>query len=295
MANPVVRWIGGAAAGAGAAVAALAAWTYAASEQHLRSFPRPAPFTHPIATDSAALARGEHLVRTRGCRGCHGDQLQGALMWEMALAPNLAEYARRETPATFEAALRHGIGADGRALYSMPAYNFMHLRDRDVADILAYLRSAPVVRAELPRATLPWPVRWEIARGLDAAVPGYLDRVPPLRRAGDPDPAIARGEYLAMTSCNECHGFGLRADTPWEEESAPDLIIVGGYSPDAFWTLMRTGLPIGGRELPMMSGVARSRFAYLSDGEVDDLYAFLRDMVRRAMADSAASGSTGGD
>ena len=290
MTHTVLRWIGGAVAGAGIVVAALAAWTYTASERHLRSFPAPPPFTHPIATDSGAVSRGEHLVRTRGCRGCHGDQLQGELMWGMAVAPNLAEYARRETASTLEAALRHGIGAGGRALYSMPSYNFVRLRDRDVTDMIAYLRAIPVVHAELPRASLPWTVRWEIARGLDAAMPRYLDQVPPLRRTEDPDPAIVRGEYIAMTSCNECHGFGLRADTPWDDGSAPDLAIVSGYSPRAFTTLMRTGLPIGGRELALMSGVARTRFAYFTDGEIADLYAFLRDLGRRAMADAGPAG-----
>jgi mono/diheme cytochrome c family protein len=122
----------------------FAIWVYAASEAHLRSFEPPPAFAHAIPADAAARARGDHLVRTRGCRGCHGDDLAGQLMWGHFAAVNLAEYARSETPATFEAALRHGIGRDGRALYAMPSYNFVRLRDADVADILAYLRSVPV-------------------------------------------------------------------------------------------------------------------------------------------------------
>ena len=203
-------------------------------------------------------------------------------MWEFAVAPNLVEYARIESPSTMEAAIRHGIGRGGRAMYSMPSYNFVHLSDADLGDIIAYLRSAEVVAKPLPDPSLPWSVRLEIALGNDAAIPAFLDRVPALKHAGDGDPQIARGEYLAMTTCNECHGFGLRADTPWDDESAPDLIIIGAYDKASFQKLMRTGTAIGERELRMMSPVARSRFAYFTDQEVDELYAFLRDMSDRA-------------
>jgi mono/diheme cytochrome c family protein len=260
----------------------LAIWVYAASEAHLRSFEPPPAFAHAIPADAAALARGDHLVRTRGCRGCHGDDLAGQLMWGHFAAVNLAEYARTETPATFEAALRHGIGRDGRALYAMPSYNFVRLRDADVADILAYLRSVPVVEKRLPRAALPWQVRLDLALGRDAAMPAYLDRVPPLRRADDPDLRLARGEYIAMTTCNECHGFGLRGDTPWEEDTAPDLVIIAAYDEAAFRRLMREGVALGERELELMSPVARGRFAWFTDQEVADVYAFLTDMSGRA-------------
>jgi cytochrome c553 len=281
-----VRW----ALIAGGAILALAlgfvGWVYAASEAHLRSFERPLAFEHPISEDSAAVARGEHLARTRGCGGCHGADLAGDVMWGSAVAPNLTALARSETPATLEAALRHAIGHDGRALYSMPSYNFVHLRDQDVADIIAYLRAAPVVERQLPKARLPFMTRFEIARGNDAAIPAFLDRVPPLRRQEDANESVARGEYLAMTSCNECHGFSLRADTPWGD-AAPDLIVIGSYSAEDFTRLMRTGIAPGERELPMMTPVARGRFVHWTDEEVTDLYAFLSDMSARAIAEEA--------
>jgi mono/diheme cytochrome c family protein len=253
------------------------AWVYVASERHLRSFPLPPPFPLAIPEWPAAVARGEHLARTRGCFGCHGEQLEGTLMWGYAVAPNLPALAHRATPATIEAAIRHGIGEDGRALYAMPSYNFVHLRDADVADLIAYLRSAPVVEKDLPEPRLPWTIRLAIALGQDRAMPAFLHLVPPLRKADEGDTALARGEYIAMTTCNECHGFGLRADSPWPG-TAPDLIIVSAYSQEAFRTLMKSGTALGGRELDMMSGVARGRFAHFTDDEVGDLYAFLHSL-----------------
>jgi len=282
----VVRAIGATVAALALLTFAVFTWVYLASEAHLHSFERPPPFSGAISTDADAIARGDHLVRTRGCRGCHGDDLQGQAMWGYAVAPNLAAYARKHDAAVFEAALRHGIGADGVAMYSMPSYNFKLLRDADVADIYAYLRSVAARQRALPSSRLPWSVRWNLARGDDKAIAGFLDLVPPLRHTADKDPRMQRGEYLAMTTCNECHGFGLRADSPFGDETAPDLVVVAGYDEATFTHLMRTGKALGERELPMMSGVARGRFAHFTDEEVKDVYTFLSDLAARAAADA---------
>lgn len=278
----VARWCLGILAASLLSAALGFGWIYAASEARLHSFPRPPPFAQAIPSDAVSIARGDHLVRTRGCRGCHGNELQGEVMGGYAVAPNLARYAREHSGAIFEAALRHGIGADGSALYSMPSYNFVLLRDADVADIIAYLRSIPVVSSDLPEPSLPWSIRWDIARGTDAPIAGFLAQVPGLEHANDADARIARGEYLAMTTCIECHGFTLHADAPFGESIAPDLIVVAGYDETAFAQFLKTGIALGGRELPMMSDVARGRFAHLADEEVRDLYAYLRERVAQS-------------
>jgi len=284
MKSPLVRWLVGTVVGLALVTAAGFAWVWFASEAHLHSFARPPAFDMPIPTDAAAIARGEHLVYTRGCRGCHGRELEGEFNWGFALAPNLALYARAHDAAVFEAALRHGIAADGSAVYSMPSYNFKLLRDADVADIYAYLRTVQNREVPLPASRLPWSIRWNLARGSDQPIAGFLSLVPPLKRANDPDPRVARGEYLAMTTCNECHGFSLRADSPFGDETAPDLIVIAGYDEPTFTHLMRTGKAIGERELPMMSGVARGRFVHFTDEEVHELYVFLSDLAKRAAA-----------
>ena len=275
----LARWLGAAVGLAALATIALASWVYLRSEAYLNSFERPPSFALAIPDDDVARARGDHLVRTRGCRGCHGDDLGGQLMWGYAVPPNLPKLAREISAAEFEAALRHGIDHTGRAMRDMPSYNFLRLRDQDVADIIAYLRSAPVAQHDLPRASLPWSIRWDLARSHDVAIAAILDKVPPMKRAGE-DSELARGEYLAMTTCNECHGLTLNADSPFGDETAPSLMaVITGYDEAAFTRLMRTGKALGDRELPMMSGVARGRFVHFTDDELRDLYAFLKDRV----------------
>ena len=38
------------------------------------------------------------------------------------------------------------------------------------------------------------------------------------------------GEHIVMTICTERHDLGLRADTPWPDESPPDLVVVQSYA-----------------------------------------------------------------
>jgi mono/diheme cytochrome c family protein len=200
---------------------------------------------------------------------------------DRAVAVNLARHAREHEPAVLEAAIRHGVGHDGRALWSMPSYNFVHLADADVAAIIAYLRSAPVVEHDLPAARLGWRTRWSIVTEADGDMPAWVAQVPALVVGPDEPDAVRRGERLAMTSCNECHGLDLRGSTMEPDSRPPDLAIVAGYPWKAFQRLMREGIPLDGRDLGLMAMVAKDRFADWTPGEVADLYAFLQTLPRR--------------
>ncbi len=285
MLRTVLKW--GAAALGAVMVAALGfvGWVYAASEAHLRSFVSPPAFAEEIPSDAGAIARGEHLAITRGCGGCHGEQLQGQPMWGMVVTPNLAAYARAQDAATFERALRHGIDHAGRGMYSMPSFSFMELRDEDVAALYAYLRQAPVVEGPESSTGMPFVLRLAVAQGKDDVMPAWMARAPALEHQATPDTPIARGEYIAMTTCNECHGFSLRADVPWEGDGrTPDLIAMMVAYPEAdFHRLMREGVPLGGRDLELMDDVARGRFVHFSDDELSDLYVYLNDRAQRTL------------
>lgn len=289
MVGKFLKW--GAVALGVVAVAALGfvGWVYAASEAHLRSFESPPAFAAAIPSDAASIARGEHLVVTRGCGGCHGEQLQGEAMWGMVVTPNLASYAREQDAATFERALRHGIDHNGRGMYSMPSFSFKDMRDEDVAALYAYLRQAPVVEGPESSTGMPFALRLMIARGQDDVMPAWMERTPALEHQSAPDTPLARGEYIAMTTCNECHGFSLRADVPWESDGrSPDLIsVMAGYSEADFRRLMREGVPVGGRDLELMDDVARARFSRFSDEEVGDLYAYLHARSERLLSEQA--------
>lgn len=267
-------------------------WIWFASEAHLTSFPDPPAFTTPIPTDAASIAHGRHLALTRGCVSCHSSKdelLDGDVFHPLpggghAIAPGLPALARAHSPAEIERAVRHGIGVDGKALYSMPSFGFVRLTDTDMAALIAFLRSKPAVEKTLAKSNLGPKLRWDIATGKDAATPAFVPRVAPLTFQGDPNPAVRRGEYIAMTACTECHGFSLRGDNPFDPpgKGPPDLLIAAAYDKADFVTLMRMGKAAGNREVGLMSIVARKHFSHFTDQDIDDLRAFFAAMSERA-------------
>lgn len=269
---------------------------YVLSELQLRDTQAIYRFAAVIPDDEASIARGQHIARTRGCFGCHGQQLEGKdfdKQWDWpkrAVAPNLARYARDHDAQTIEVAVRQGIGTDGRELTSMPSFNYARLRDDDLAALIAYLRVAPVVEISLPRPALGWSARWKIAWGQELSMADWVDMVPPLNIDPAKQPKLAEGEYLAMTMCNECHGLDLRGESYYSGWDAgpptPDLAIVAAYDRTQFETLIESGTAPGGRKLGLMTLVAPDRFPSLSDSEVDSLHLYLQSLASQPVPDA---------
>lgn len=270
------------------------AYVHIVSETYLKDVAVDEGFTFVDSADDTTIETGRHIARTRGCFGCHGQQLEGndfsdEWVWVgTAVAPNLAQYARDHDASSIEAAVRQGIGQDGRALWSMPSYNYALLSDADMIALIAFLRSAPVVEKALPKPELGWDARLRIVRGEAQHMAEWADRMPPLLLGEGDDPQLVRGEYLAKTTCNECHGFDLRGQIDIDM-GTPDLAIITAYSDADFRHLMKTGEAIGGRKnLELMSMIARDRFAAFSDGELDDLLAYLRTLPGQPVDEDAS-------
>ena len=262
---------------------------YARSEARLRDYQKPTPFAAALPDDAATIARGRHLVTTRGCSGCHGEDLGGSVLsWAgRAVAVNLTRYVREHDLATFERALRHGIGAEGKALVSMPSYMYRTLTDEDVASIAAYLHSQPAIKDRLPRPRLNREARRKLVDGDWRHMAELTKLVPARRHQNDSNPALAKGEYLALTACSECHGLDVRGWVDVEEGwFAPDLAIAASYSPEDFRRLMHEGIALGDRELEMMSGVARKRFSILTEEQCRDLHAYLATLPGEPVAEN---------
>ncbi len=258
---------------------------YVGSEIKLRSYVMPGDFDYELQNDPATLARGQHAMRIRGCLSCHGEQLQGNVFedkwpWvKRAVAPNLAAYARTHELAVIERAIRHGIGADGKALWAMPSFSFIRLSDADVAAMVAYMRSMPVVNKTLDSPSLGWAARWYLFSNQAQHSAAMATQVPALQLDSSRQPVLAKGEYVAMTTCNECHGRDLRGEVFFDEQN-PDLtLMIKAYSEVDFRRLMKHGEALGGRsDLGLMTYVAQSRFAYFTEQELTGLYAYLNSL-----------------
>jgi hypothetical protein len=61
--------------------------------------------------------------------------------------------------------------------------------------------------------------------------------------------------------------------------TTPTLAITMAYTAEEFQGFLRTGVALGGRELEMMSGLARGRYASFTDDEIDALHDYLRTLA----------------
>jgi len=84
-----------------------------------------------------------------------------------------------------------------------------------------------------------------------------------------------KGRHLAQVVCGQCHGTNLSGDPKAPVHPTPDLLIVAGYDPGAFRTLMRTGKAPGGREVEVMLKIARGSLSNFTDDEIDAIYDYL--------------------
>ena len=106
-----------------------------------------------------AIARGKHLVEARyACNACHGENFAGGEMIDdgaigVLRGPNITSgkggRVAAYTISDWDHIVRHGIKPDGTPAV-MPSDDFFEMSDRELSDVVAYLRSQPPVDGEEP-------------------------------------------------------------------------------------------------------------------------------------------------
>ena len=281
MMKRLLRWIG---LGLGGLVAlGIVAFgiVYVLSERALRHVFAVPTVAISIPTDPASIVEGQRLATIRGCfGGCHGKHAEGAVMFDepmiaRVIAPNLTAAARKYSAAELANIIRNGVRPGGQSLMVMPAEVFAGLTDADLSRIIAFLKSLPALPGPTAGASLGPLGRIGLASGKFKTVAQLIaETVPPPAATGE---QAAFGRYLARTICAQCHGTSLRGDSN-PDFSSPSLQIVAAYSADSFTQLLRTGVALGGRNLPTMSPSARRLLSQLNDEEIAALYSYLHTM-----------------
>ena len=206
-------------------------------------------------TTSAQVKRGEYLTQSiLACTVCHGVDLGGQLMSDSPLygrifTPNLTpgEGGIGDEYATVDwvRAIRHGLARDGRVFAFMPVDHYYHIKDSDLGDVIAYLKSLPPVNnggGEMKLGLIPKAV-------INSGMMGDLVRSKLMQHeAPRPTPVEDRGAYLSLVGgCDFCHGTDLQGGQGPEPGAppGPDLTatgFAGRYSFDQFVTAMRFGV-----------------------------------------------------
>lgn len=244
----------------------------------------------PLRSDTAAVERGRYLFGSRGCVDCHGANGGGATLVDdgkgLKLAgpnittgnPRMAAYQ----PADWVRSIRHGVGADGRALRLMPSEDYNRLTDADLASIVAYVRQlAPLPGQVEGVIQLPLPGRVMYGFGrIPEAVTKIDHSLPPATPVPE-GVSLEHGRYVAQM-CIGCHGSGLQGgpivgappDWPAAARLAPGAGSVMPLYKDAetFVAMMRSGRRANGSTVAVMPFAS---LRTLSDTDLRALHLYL--------------------
>jgi mono/diheme cytochrome c family protein len=209
----------------------------------------------PVSTDSASLARGQHLVHF-ACEGCHGSQLTGQLLVPGGIgrihSANITGLSATHTDVDLVRAIRHAVAPDGHALAIMPAYAFVYFSREDLGAAIAYLKTLPRAGSASPKPELSFLGRILLATGkLKGFFPAEeVDHQIPFPVMPEIGANLATGEYLSRF-CRGCHGLNLRGGHPPDPEAptAPNLAVTRSWAEADFFALFQTGRTPDGRAL----------------------------------------------
>jgi len=287
----IVKWAGMVLASLAGLIVLAIACVFIASQRMLdRTYPQRPSAVHAASTPEA-LAQGTHLVVVATCTDCHGKDLTGKLLpvpGSTVYAPNLTVITNSLSDAEIDRAIRQGLRPDGKSELLMPSHGYASFSDDEVASIIGYLRSLQPHGTASPKLRFGLKVRVALVLGiLRPEAQECADAAPPL----DLGARYEKGRHLAQVVCGQCHGTNLSGTRPKDPVPAPDLLIVGAYDPGAFHSLMRTGKAAGGREVGVMSQIARGSLSRFTDDEIDATYDYL---AARAKALTASQSSSSG-
>lgn len=253
-----------------------------------------------LALDNA-IARGRHLVTARyACAECHGNDLSGGVMVDdpamgRLLGPNLTSGVggrTRDYDATdWDHIVRHGILPNGRPA-AMPSEDFVRMSDRELSDIIAYVRAQPAVDNEVPAVSLGPVGTILVATGkLPLSAANIRDHQRPHQvEAPTTEPTAEFGQHL-IAVCTGCHradlsGGPIAAGPPdWLPAAnlTPHADGLAGWDYDDFVGAMRRGVRPDGSALRVPMSNMRRYAEAMTEVEMQALWAYVQSVPARPM------------
>lgn len=242
------------------------------------------------ATDSLAAMRGQRFVVVIGkCVECHGKDLGGKVMMDdrafgrlaaANLTPGRGGVANRyKTDADWARSIRHGVDPEGRALLFMPSHDYNPISDKDLADVIAYLKTLQPVDRELPKRRVGPVARALHLAGAFPLIPAELiDHEAARDTAPQPAVTVQYGKYLAWVGgCVGCHSTDLTGGGG-PPPGAPSInpARIGNWSEEDFFNALKRGIrPDGTAIKPAMPWIYTMQ---MTDDEIRALWLYIRSV-----------------
>jgi mono/diheme cytochrome c family protein len=247
-----------------------------------------------LPANVGSTSRGEHLA-TVMCKECHGDDLGGnpAFLDDPLIGkfvtPNLTTgrggLGAGLTDADFVRIMRRGIKPNGQSVFLMPARDYFYMSNQDLADILAYIRSAPPVDRDTPephiRTAIPGTIMYGAGLFGNMLGASLVDQTAEPPAAPEPGVTAEYGEYLVrINSCRDCHGEQLSGGKSAEPGAplAPNLTDGGEtrvWTEAQFISTLRTGVTPSGTKMEYMPWEYKGQ---MTDDELKAIWAHLRSL-----------------
>lgn len=244
------------------------------------------------ASAAGKVAHGQRVATLFGCNGCHGPDYAGLDFGAMIpivdglWASNISLTMPSMDDATLERLLREGVHPS-RELYVMPSKQTQFLGDRDMAALLAFLRTIPPAGKATPlppedfesavTARLPddyWLTQQEKEKRPyhnAAEEVAYFAAHQPAQLG----PQFARGRMIAASLCSSCHGAALDG----LGEPAGDIQGALSYDDVAFNRLLTDSVDRTGKQVSVEWGFGHE-VQRLTEAERADVIAYVRELAR---------------
>lgn len=289
----VLKWIGiglGAVAGLVALVFALA--FISTNADMTRTYETP-EVNIAIPTDAESIEKGRHFATIRGCLSCHGEDLGGTVLFDVAaigtvFSDNLTEgengVASTYSDQDLARAIRYGVRPDGTSVLVMPSNEMTGISDEELGQLIAFIRSVPAVDTE-PVVQRFTPLgRVLVSLG---ALPSFTAEIVDFEQIAPasmpPAATVEYGEYIAI-ACIGCHNPAYSGG-PLPGAQEGDLparnLTPGGslaaWTLDDFKTALRTGVTPSGYVLNE-DFMPWSYYTGMSDVELEAIWLFLQSL-----------------
>jgi mono/diheme cytochrome c family protein len=267
--------------------------------------------------DPARIERGRYLALAGNCASCHtapgGEFMAGGLPFETDfgtlystnITPDADTGIGEWSAADFLVSMRYGLRPTGEHLYpAFPYTAFTNLRDNDVIDLFAYLKSVPPVRRDNTANALAFPYD---QRALLGPWKTLYFKPEKLEADSSQSPEWNRGAYLveALAHCSECHSprnrLGAKIDgasmtggsyldrvqdghtVPW---SAPNLTgaghALGMWSQSELEAYLKSGRNEFVETFGPMNEVIVNSTRHLSDADIEAMAVYLKSLPARS-------------